>query len=205
MAPKTVKELKSNKKYKQVLNDYFNRVADDYHMLRSFIFKDYLDSNVKYPVNLNRLIANAKTRFDIQNNMSSDLNPLYVIDKIGRLTSMLRVEKGMNGMKLFHILLRAYLSPKMIIKVHRLNQLAFDYLVATIETLFNGSIVQPGEMVGPIAAQSIGEPFYSDDPQHFPFCRCIREIKCYSWCTSSQGIAPYIQEYQDAFIDYRTH
>ena len=127
-------------------------------MLRSFIFKDYLDSNVRYPVNLNRLIANAKTRFDIQNNMSSDLNPLYVIDKIGRLTSMLRVERGLNGMKLFHILVRAYLSPKMIIKVHRLNQLAFDYLVATIETLFNGSIVQPGEMVGPIAAQSIGEP-----------------------------------------------
>ena len=158
LAPKTVKELKSNKKYKQILGDFFNLVAEDYHMLRSYIFKDYLDGNVKYPVNLIRLIANSKTRFDIQHNMSSDLNPLYVIDKIGRLTSMLRVERGMNGMKLFHILLRAYLSPKMIIKVHRLNQLAFDYLVATIETLFNGSMVQPGEMVGPIAAQSIGEP-----------------------------------------------
>ena len=104
LAPKTVKELKSNKKFKQVLNDYFNRIVEDYHMLRSFIFKDYLDSNVRYPVNLNRLIANAKTRFDIQNNMSSDLNPLYVIDKIGRLTSMLRVERGLNGMKLFPFL-----------------------------------------------------------------------------------------------------
>ena len=116
--------------------------------------------------------------------MSSDLNPLYVIDKIGRLTSMLRVERGLNGMKLFHILVRAYLSPKMIIKVHRLNQLAFDYLVATIETLFNGSIVQPGEMVGPIAAK-YWRTSYTDDAQHFPLCRCIREIKCHTWCSSS--------------------
>ena len=158
LAPKTVKELKSNKKYKQILNDFFNLIADDYHILRSFIFKDYLDSNVCYPVNLSRLISNSKTRFEIQNNVSSDLNPLYVIDKVSKLTSMLRVERGMNGMKLFHILLRAYLSPKMLIKTHRLNQIAFDYLVATIETLFNSSLVQPGEMVGPIAAQSIGEP-----------------------------------------------
>ena len=66
LAPKTVKELKSNKKYKQILNDFFNLIAEDYHMLRSYIFKDYLDSNVRYPVNLNRLISNAKTRFEIQ-------------------------------------------------------------------------------------------------------------------------------------------
>ena len=155
---KVIKEMKSNKKYKNILNDFFNEVTDDYHLLRSYIFKDYRDNNVTYPVNLIRLITNTKTRFDIQSNMLSDLNPLYIIDKIDSLIKILRLDNSINGMKLFHILIRGNLSPKVVLKHHRLNRIAFDYLIATIETLFHESLVQPGEMVGPIAAQSIGEP-----------------------------------------------
>ena len=56
--------MKSNKKYKNILNDFFNEVTDDYHLLKLH-FQIVRDNNVTYPVNLISLIANTKTRFDI--------------------------------------------------------------------------------------------------------------------------------------------
>jgi DNA-directed RNA polymerase II subunit RPB1 len=47
---------------------------------------------------------------------------------------------------------------KPIIEEHRLNTQAFTWLLGEIESRFNQAIVHPGEMVGTIAAQSIGEP-----------------------------------------------
>ena len=35
---------------------------------------------------------------------------------------------------------------------------AFDWIIGEIKTRFEQAIVNPGEMVGPIAAQSLGEP-----------------------------------------------
>jgi len=45
----------------------------------------------------------------------------------------------------------------MIMK-QRLPKEAFDWVIGEIKTRFEQAIVNPGEMVGPIAAQSIGEP-----------------------------------------------
>lgn len=36
--------------------------------------------------------------------------------------------------------------------------MSFDWLVGEIQTRFRQSLVHPGEMIGSIAAQSIGEP-----------------------------------------------
>lgn len=43
-------------------------------------------------------------------------------------------------------------------KSHKLNSEAFEWILGEIETRFNQAIVQPGEMVGALAAQSLGEP-----------------------------------------------
>jgi DNA-directed RNA polymerase II subunit RPB1 len=154
----SVSSLKATKSYKDRLNNYFKEIVNDYIMIRSFIFKDYRDSSVNYPINLARLISNIKTKFDIQGTMHSDLSPIDIIERINKLVNGLKVSDSENGMLLFQIMLRAYLSPKQILKVHKFNRVAFDYLTANIEIQFDNAMVQPGEMVGPIAAQSIGEP-----------------------------------------------
>ena len=51
-----------------------------------------------------------------------------------------------------------YLSPKDLLIVRRFNKNALNYLVKTIQMQYQKAIVSPGEMVGIIAAQSIGEP-----------------------------------------------
>ena len=55
------------------------------------------------------------------------------------------------------MLLRTKLSSKMVIMEHKLNLLSFDWIISKIYDQFDKSLVQPGEMVGIIAAQSIGE------------------------------------------------
>jgi DNA-directed RNA polymerase II subunit RPB1 len=60
--------------------------------------------------------------------------------------------------ELFKVLYYYYLSPKDLLMNKRFNQKALEILLATIVLDYKRAIVAPGEMVGMIAAQSIGEP-----------------------------------------------
>ena len=62
------------------------------------------------------------------------------------------------AMTLFNMVLNYTLSTKNIIIKHRLTKNAFKFVCGEIIAKFEQAIVRPGEMVGSIAAQSIGEP-----------------------------------------------
>jgi DNA-directed RNA polymerase II subunit RPB1 len=71
---------------------------------------------------------------------------------------LLSIEAQRNCTMLFHSLLRATLHSKRVLKEYRLSPQAFHWLVGEIEERFAQSLVNPGEMIGTVAAQSIGEP-----------------------------------------------
>ena len=71
---------------------------------------------------------------------------------------MLFSESNENSTKLIKIFLRTELSSKRIIQEERFSKQAFDYLLGEIKTRFESSLVHPGEMVGSLAAHSLGEP-----------------------------------------------
>jgi len=158
MTPIAIKNMEKTKDYMNKLNDYFKIIKEDAYHTRMYIFPDYRDTTINFPVNLKRIIGNMKMKCGILPNMLSDLNPLYVIEKTNELSDNLKATDVISGTKLFTILIRCYLSPKMVIKHHRLTKFAFDHIIQTIQTQYYDSLIQPGEMVGPIAAQSIGEP-----------------------------------------------
>jgi len=58
---------------------------------------------------------------------------------------------------LFEVLYFYYLSPKQLLLVKRFNKASLTLLLTTIFQLYKKAIVNPGEMVGMIAAQSLGE------------------------------------------------
>jgi len=70
----------------------------------------------------------------------------------------LSVEAQYNATYNFFSLLRSQLASKRVLSEHRLTPQAFDWLLGEIENRFLQHRVQPGEMVGALAAQSIGEP-----------------------------------------------
>lgn len=72
--------------------------------------------------------------------------------------SKIHSEAMYNSTILFKICLRYYLCSKQVFVVHRLDKLAFDQLLTNIRETYRSAIVHPGEMVGSIAANSIGEP-----------------------------------------------
>lgn len=63
-----------------------------------------------------------------------------------------------NATLLFQIHIRSMLACKKLIKEHRLSVKAFLWILGEIETRFMACRVAPGENIGAIAAQSIGEP-----------------------------------------------
>ncbi|XP_013918320.1 PREDICTED: DNA-directed RNA polymerase II subunit RPB1 [Thamnophis sirtalis] len=63
-----------------------------------------------------------------------------------------------NATLLFNIHLRSTLCSRRMIEEFRLSGEAFDWLLGEIESKFNQAIAHPGEMVGALAAQSLGEP-----------------------------------------------
>ena len=63
-----------------------------------------------------------------------------------------------NATWLMKIYTRSMLSAKNIIQNQRMDEQSFDWLIGEIREGFQRSIVHPGEMIGSIGAQSIGEP-----------------------------------------------
>jgi DNA-directed RNA polymerase II subunit RPB1 len=158
LSNQTIKDMKKVKGYQNVFDTYFEQIISDYKFIKEYVFKDYNSTNVNMPINLFRLINNTKINFKIIGTNLSNLNPLYVIDKLDELIDEMRVTKIVSSNKLFSILLRSYLSPKMVIKVHHINKIGFDYIISEIRSQYNNCKIEFSEMVGPIAAQSIGEP-----------------------------------------------
>eukprot|EP00005_Dracoamoeba_jomungandri_P005646 CAMPEP_0174262196 /NCGR_PEP_ID=MMETSP0439-20130205/12829_1 /TAXON_ID=0 /ORGANISM="Stereomyxa ramosa, Strain Chinc5" /LENGTH=1899 /DNA_ID=CAMNT_0015346859 /DNA_START=57 /DNA_END=5756 /DNA_ORIENTATION=+ len=169
MDPEIIEDIKSRSDAHAILEMEYKEILADRRMLREEILPEEKigEDNWPLPVNLSRLITNAQKIFHLDKNSTSDLHPLKVIDGVQMLSSELKIISGEDDISkearrnvtlLFHILLRSMLASKRVLKDYRLNTYSFDWLLGEIKSRFQQSIVHPGEMVGALAAQSIGEP-----------------------------------------------
>ena len=157
-----------------MLREEFEQLKEDRHLLRHDIMKARLESEVIMPVNLPRVIQNILSENAITPSSVSDLDPRHYFAQMRDLMDSLCVlpqarlgghpehgiiaEAHQNSVMLFKIVLRRELCAKKIICEQRFGQASFDQLICTIKEIFKSAIVHPGEMVGSIAAQSMGEP-----------------------------------------------
>ena len=125
------------------------------------------DESSYAPGNVRRVIQNALRQFRIDRGQPSDLHPRTIITKVNELLDRLvvvvgndplSVEAQANATTLYRILVRSLLSTKRILKDYRLSEAALSWVIGEVETRFNVAKVNPGEMAGVLAAQSIGEP-----------------------------------------------
>lgn len=160
-----IRDLSTNESL-QLLEDEWKQLNIDRQNIRD-IFPSGDTSKIVLPCNLERLIYNAKKTFNISNRTQSNLSPSQVIQGLRNLTNNLTIVKGddrlsqeaqYNATMLMNILLRSSLSSRQVLEIHRLTDEAFHWLCGEIETRFQQAQVQPGEMVGALAAQSLGEP-----------------------------------------------
>lgn len=160
--------MKNDSEVKEKLNQEYQQIVEDRNALRREIPSG--EDSWPLPVNISRLIWNAQKIFQVHKQSQIDLHPVEVIKKTNDLLKDLKTkiisgfvyddkyESQEHALTLFSRLLRSKLASKRVVNEYKLNAKAFDWLLGEIESRFVHSIVQPGEMVGAISAQSIGEP-----------------------------------------------
>ena len=136
------------------LNEYFVELTTQRKYIITQLFNNNPNNAIYSPLVIGRIINDAAIYFNISKGKTS-LSPLTVIEKVTELKNMIR--KTYNN-KLYDYIIDHNLSPKNVIYRHRLSEEAFTYVIDNVYNKLIRAVVNPGEMVGAISAQSIGEP-----------------------------------------------
>ena len=122
------------------------------------VFGNKDEQVVRMPVAFSYIINNIIGQQSINQNSLVDITPLEAFEMIDDAFSKIEKIHFAKPNELFKVLYYYYLSPKILLFNKRFNKKALDILLETIILTYKRAIVAPGEMVGMIAAQSIGEP-----------------------------------------------
>lgn len=181
---KEIKELTKNSKIKQkqledlnkltfkLLTEFRDKLRNCFHNCTRIYRR--LNDEFDLPVNFNRIIDDV-TFGTYHDDTNEKLDPFYILTELNNLIEPTKTEmmcltnKQINNEKsfkykdqhtlktMFFIACNNFLSPKRCIFEYNLTKFKFDKIVGRVKYEFNKAIVEPGEMVGCIAAQSIGE------------------------------------------------
>ena len=137
----------------ELVNDFVEQIISDRDMLVNGVFRNGRSKGLMGPMNLDRMIMNLKVKFNLQAKDKTDLTPEYVLERLKDLHT-----RTLPFHRMWGAMLRYHLGPHNSVVKYRMTQLAFNTLVEQILVKNWAAWAQPGEQVGIIAAQSIGEP-----------------------------------------------
>lgn len=140
--------------------ELYEEMVADREFLITKVFKLALNNTITYPIPFKRILRTATMKINQLglDKTPTSLTPIDILNAIDALKEKLFVAHKEQGIAYIHLLLRIHLNPKTILLTHHLSKPVFEWVVSEIERYFKCAIAQPGETVGIIAAQSIGEP-----------------------------------------------
>lgn len=122
------------------------------------VFKYSDNTTIHIPVNFRRIITNVAEQLKYQKNSMVNITPLETYNLLKDNFATLETLGFGSPSQLFEIAYYYYLSPKQLLSIHRFNRKGLEVLCAKINSVYKNALCNPGEMVGLVAAQSIGEP-----------------------------------------------
>jgi DNA-directed RNA polymerase II subunit RPB1 len=122
------------------------------------VFHHKNDNGVRLPVAFQSAIANIQGQLYLNSSTIVDITPLEAFDLIEEYFNKLKKMTFVKPTELFETMYFFYLTPKDLLVNKRFHRAALVLLLETIVLKYKQAIVHPGEMVGVIAGQSIGEP-----------------------------------------------
>jgi DNA-directed RNA polymerase II subunit RPB1 len=114
-------------------------------------------ATVHAPVAFARLISNYQYQLGLSKASLSDVTPLELYLEIDKTIEHMTGAYS-EPSPLLKLLMRYHLSPAALLYERRYSSKGLRLLLDSVQLAFARALVQPGEMVGMIAAQSIGEP-----------------------------------------------
>ena len=142
--------------YNEEIIQYIQFIINVRDDLIEFVNKNFNNEKIHIPVGFQFIINNIQKQLNIDNNNLVDLTPLECLKLVVVNYHNLQLPY-LKTNDLFKMMYFYYLSPINLIK-NNYNKLSIVYLLENINLIYKKSILAPGEMVGMIAAQSIGEP-----------------------------------------------
>ena len=148
---------KQVEEYMKKTQKYIDMMIEKRESIIKNVFKNKSDSVVNCPVAFHYVISNIQGQCNITISSLADITPMEALEMIENCYSNLEKIYYAPPTELFKTLFYFYLSPKDLLVVKRFNKSALTLLLDTITIDYKRAIVAPGEMVGMIAGQSIGE------------------------------------------------
>jgi len=138
--------------------EYINNMLENRELVVKNVFKYKNENQIAMPVSFQNTIVNIQGQMGLNQNSVVDITPLEAFELIEENFEKMSKLSYAPLTKLFKIIYYFYLSPKDLLVNKRFHRKALIVLLETISLKHRESIVHPGEMVGVIAGQSIGEP-----------------------------------------------
>lgn len=142
-------------------NDFIKEFVEMRDELRKMVFKTTLTyvtfkTDFHIPINISKIITNSKYR---KPSKVEKLDAPHIMKEINRVIATIS-PMGVNSIStmLLRYALYEMISPKRCLIEYGLGKQQFDGMITTIIDDYEKSMVEPGEMVGILSAQSIGEP-----------------------------------------------
>ena len=163
------------KKFKTDIKKFNNMMYEKMISMRDKLRKIYFASTGNYkviedafmlPINLLRISQ------EIATEEAMDMDPTYIMEQIedlltnydDRFITMMKKDSKLlkEDDQAYKFMLRTalyeYIAPRKCLIDYKISKKQFDNLIEEIRVLLSRALVEPGEMVGVVAAQSIGEP-----------------------------------------------
>ncbi|KAH6692661.1 DNA-directed RNA polymerase II subunit RPB1 [Plectosphaerella plurivora] len=160
-------DISGDPESQRLLDEEYEALLNDRKQVREINARRKDDETMQLPLNIVRIIDTARKLFNVEDFQRSDLKPQDVIPPVQAMLDRMIMVRGSDDISkeadysatiLFKALLRSRLSYKRVACFQRLNKLAFQHVLGELEGRWSKSFISPGEMVGVLAAQSIGEP-----------------------------------------------
>tara|TARA_B100001094_G_scaffold88154_1_gene84351 strand:+ start:56 stop:4627 length:4572 start_codon:yes stop_codon:yes gene_type:complete len=151
----TILSLKNVKNYQTILEENFKNIVSIQEYLIKDIFNYEIENNIMFPVHIQRIIQN---KCGLKPKHKSTISPLEIIEANDELKKTLYVTESFRNNRIFNILIDIHLNPKILIEEYRIQKAIYYEIIKIIKLTYYKSKIGAGEMVGAVAAQSIGEP-----------------------------------------------
>ena len=150
--------MKKQKKDLNRITEIISQMIENREKLLQHVFKNSDNIVLHIPVHFLRIMNNIQHQMNIQSNFVVDITPLETYSLIDKYFTDLYQSTYTKPTELFKIAWYYYLTPKELLMMRRFNKKSAYCLLETLTINYNKAVVHPGEMVGMVSAQSIGEP-----------------------------------------------
>ena len=144
-------------KTKETCRQYTYKMINARKGLIDNVFKNKNETRIKMPIAFSYMITNIQEQLKITGNSTIDITPLEAFQLIESYYNQLNQITFCKPTELFETMYYYHLNPKKLLVQKRFHKAALILLLENIVLRYKQSVVHPGEMVGVIAGQSIGE------------------------------------------------